>query len=704
MRAISTLLISLCAAAAFASPLDFSGPRMVADVAARPTSGGEAPIVPVATNGSTFFTAWVADHNGDTAIFGARLALDGRLLDPLGLRLTSTDVSYGTAGVVWNGQEYVVFAPSTAGVIAVRVTTSGSVVGRAVIREPGLFLVNSAVRNGSRYALIVREKDPSGVVIAKLLVLASDFEVESTRALNDAVSHTAGASLATDGLGLLLVWENYTDQRDVVLAQRLDANGTPVEGERAVPLGPPAAGGYLGSFWPAASWNGSGYTIVWMSSGIWGLTMSAAGEFGTPFPITSQRASFPSIAWNGSEHLVTWTSAAFAADGTFHLDGARVSPAGQVTPLATLAASDVGEAQAALAANPSGYLGIWFGDVFSGPSHASLSNRYYDQFHPLLAAGSTNVLATWSEGGGVYAARLGAGGEGLDGTGIVVARARRDEEVVPLVAVSNGQVYLVAWRNASHEIRLARIGEDGALLDPPGGTLLSGNAGAAVGASDGDDFVLVWSAEEKLFSLRIPAGGPVEGERKQLPWVKLEQTPLAMLWTGSRYALVWEEQQSQRFSPLDRDGNLLGTGIIGFGLEVFGMERTGSDLLLAYTSDATYTQRFTFDGTPVTERMLVSAQRLPGILTETQSGFAIVYPDYDGVSALLLDHFGIKESPPVTIFHGREVDLTDAIFARGAAWLAWTAPAAVTNTSQPLRRALTGQLRVNGRAEWRRAR
>ena len=712
VRTVSALLLSLLALGASASPFDFNGPRMLADVAVRPGTGVEVPQVPVATNGTTFFTAWVADHNGDTAVFGARLALDGRVVDPLGLRLATTDLSYGSVGVVWNGSEYVVFAPSSTGIIATQVTSNGSVVERIRIDEPGLFLVNAAVWNGSRYALLIREKTDSGAVIVKLVMVGPDFRVETSRALNDAASHTGGASLATDGTGFFLVWENFTDENrtDVVRAQRLDASGAPAESARVVPLGTPATAQYLGSFWPAASSNGSGYTIVWMSSGIWGITMSAAGEFGTPFQITDQRGSFPSIAWNGSEHLVTWTRAAFAPDGMFHLDGARLTPAGQVTPLPTLAASDLGEAQAALAANPSGYLGIWFGDVFSGSSHRSLTNRYYDQLHPLLAAGATNVLATWSEGGSVYAARLNESGEGLDGAGIQLVRARRNEDLVPVLALSNGHEYLVAWRNAAFELRFTRLSEDGTLLDAEGGVLLTENGASLTGASDGKDFLLAWAEMQKLVSLRIPAGGAATAEPKPLLPSKFEQAPKAMLWTGSRYALLWQEAfdggnvcdpylcsrpQSQRISSLDRDGNLLGTGIIGVNLDILGMEQTGNELLVAFGSDGTYTQRFTFGGDPASERMLVHPQRLSGVLSETQTGFAIFYGSGRDVLALLLDHFGLKDQT-IAVFNGKEVDLTDALFVRGATWLAWTAPAAVTDTSQPLRRALTGQLRATG--------
>lgn len=704
----SLLFCLLAAAIASAAPIQFTGGRLVGSVAVRPGSAVEVPQVPVATNGTTFFTAWVADRNGDTAVFGARLALDGTLLDPLGLRLASTDASYGSAGVVWNGREWVVFGPESAGIVVTRVTSDGAVTSTRHIAEPGVFLVNTAMWNGSQYALIIREKTSSGAVVTKLLVLAPNLAIEKTRALNEESARAGGVSLATDGTAFLLVWEVYKGAENYVVAQRLDSTGRATEEPRVVPLGAEPSGQYLGSFWPAVSWNGSGYTIVWMGSGIWGITMNALGEFGTPFRITGEQGSFPSIAWDGTQHVVTWTHVAYGSDVQFHLRGARVTPSGEVTPLPTLSTSGAGEAQAALAANhpqsgsnPSGFLGIWFGDVFSGNRHASLTNRYFDQVRPLLAAGATKVLTTWGEGSGIYAARLGDGGASLDGAGILVGLTSRNEQLIPQVVASNGEVYLVVWQ-ASNEIRFARLSEDGTLIDPVGGVRLTDSGATIVGASDGRDFVVAWTENREglnLYTLRIPAGGAVDLTPRQLTPSKLIQSAEAMLWTGDSYALVWQEAfvdgsgQNQRISPLDRAGSLLGTAVIGAKLNVLGAELAGNELLLAFASTGgTFTQRFNVFGDPISERMLITREALPAILAPTEIGFALLYQRGETVTATLLDRLGNRASDPLIVFKGDMIQLTDAIFARGTTWLAWTAPAAVTNTSQPLRRALTGEI------------
>ena len=702
-RAVSAILLLLLATVS-ASALDIAGERPVASPARRAASGFQTPLVPLATNGTTFFTAWVETRNGENAVYGTRIASSGRVLDPTGLRLAATDVSFGKTAVLWNGRDYVVFAPETAGIVIAQVRGGDRVLPLNLhISEPGVFLIDSAVWNGAHYALIARGKNAAGAVIVKLLIVSPDFAVERSLALNDETSSTAAASLVTDGSGFLLLYENYTATSDTVFVQRLDASGAPTGERRIVPTG--AAGTRMfGSYWPAAAPNGNGgYTIVWMNGLIYGIDMRADGTFGSQFPISNGEGTFPSIAWNGREHLVTWTATAAGADGMFHLDAARIGPSGAITQAGTLGATNLGWAQATLAGIPTGFLGVWFGNVVGDAEHDSLASRFYSQNGPLLAAGSSTMLVAWGEGGGIYAARMQPDGTPLDGAGLRLGLPQATEFIAPLAVASTGKVYLVAWRRADGQVAVSRITEEGTVLDPDGGTALTSPGTSLVAASDGVDFLLVWSNGGTLTSMRIPAEGAIP-EAPHPPFTsRFAETPLALVWNGSTYSLLWQQAlegepiQQQRISPLGRDGRLLGTAIIGVNLGVHGMELAGDELLVAYTSDrTTYTQRFTRAGDPSSQRAPVLSHTAPPILTPTRDGFALLYKNGDAIEAMLLDAIGLPRAFSTPVLHKQDVQPADAIFAHGTTRVAYTAPQRIDVATEPLVRAFTGELRMEG--------
>src|SRR5207253_7865000 len=115
------------------------------------------------------------------------------------------------------------------------------------------------------------------------------------------------------------------------------------------------------------------------------------------------------------------------------------------------------------------------------------------------------------------------------------------------------------------------------LLDPNGGIALTSPGTSFVAASDGVDFVAVWSDAGTLTSMRIPAEGAISDVPHPAFASRFSETQLALVWNGSTYSLLWQKPlegraiQQQRISPISRDGRLLGTAIIGVNLAVHGM-------------------------------------------------------------------------------------------------------------------------------------
>lgn len=705
------LLASLVAALpslASAAPA-LLGERAVSTFERRPASGFDTPLVPLATNGSTFFTAWVETRGGESAVYGARIAPSGRVLDPSGLRLAATDATFGKTAVAGTLRDFVVFAPESSGIVVAPVRGDRALPA-VHLSAPRTFSIDTAAWNGSHYALVVRGKDASGAVIATLLVLGPDFSVERTLPLTTPMSATATASLVVDGSGFLLLYENYSASTDTVFVQHLDAAGALAGAPLIVPTGAPGTR-MFGSYWPAIAPDGNGgFTIAWMNGRIYGVALSSAGAFGAPCAISDEEGTFPSIAWNGREHLVTWTTVAAGEDGLFRLDGARIDASGAIHQAGTLATSNLGWAEASLAGIPTGFLGVWFGNVIGDAEHDSLASRYYAQHGPLLAAGTSTLLAAWGEGGAIYAARLRPDGTPIDAAGIRLGLPQSTGDVAPLAVASTGSVYLVAWRRADGQVAVSRIREDGAVLDPSGGTALTSPGTSLVAASDGADFLLVWSNGGTLTSMRVPATGAIPAAPAPPFASRFAETPLALVWNGASYALLWQQAlegdpfQQQRISPLDREGRLLGTAIIGVNLGMHGMERAGDELLVAYTSGATtYTQRFARSGEPSSERMPVLQNTSAPILTPTLDGFALLFTTgAEEVDAMLLDAAGAPHAPPSIVLRKSGVQLTDALFAHGTTRVAYTAPQASAETAEPLARAFTGELRVDAATARRR--
>ncbi len=109
-----------------------------------------------------------------------------------------------------------------------------------------------------------------------------------------------------------------------------------------------------------------------------------------------------------------------------------------------------------------------------------------------IASSGAGQLAVWQDDRaihGVYAARISAAGAVLDPANLLLAPYGTG----PVVA-SDGAGYLVAWKGTFDEIYWSRVDASGAMLDP-GGVSRAGSlrGGALALAFDGTRYVLAWS-------------------------------------------------------------------------------------------------------------------------------------------------------------------------------------------------------------------
>jgi len=209
---------------------------------------------------------------------------------------------------------------------------------------------------------------------------------------------------------------------------------------------------------------------------------------GTGIALPSQSTSNfgPVVAFDGTNFLVVWQQ----FTGEYDLQGALVSPSGQILKQFS---------------------------VFAAPG---------EQVEPAIAFDGTNYLAVWRDtrsGSGpsadtdITGVRIGTDGTVLDPAGIAISRAP-GVQGSPVLSFNRGQ-YLAVWkdlRNGGSAIYGTRIATDGTVLDP-GGIAIDTSHSAVYSptvAPFGTNFVVAWrvgdySPPAGVYGARISPNGQV---------------------------------------------------------------------------------------------------------------------------------------------------------------------------------------------------
>ena len=192
------------------------------------------------------------------------------------------------------------------------------------------------------------------------------------------------------------------------------------------------------------------------------------------------------------------------------------------------------------------------GDPIVSPELPLTATGSSRQFQPSLAFDGTNYLAAWSEyrapGDQVYAGRLSALGEPLDGSGFVVGG--HGNLLLAPVVVSGGENYLVAWTDCYHYMEIdrcslytARVSREGDVLDPSGIPMPVGDdwfsdVDKAV-AFDGTNYLVVWGTGGKISAARVSQDGVVLDPQGFTIWTG-GRLP-AVAFDGTNYLVAWEQ-------------------------------------------------------------------------------------------------------------------------------------------------------------------
>jgi hypothetical protein len=196
---------------------------------------GYAPAV--AWTGTSFLVAWVEVVNGNTDIFGARVAEDGTVLDspPLHFAASAPQRYPGSPTVTRGGANaFVAWLDSSNSISGARVSALG-----AVLDSPPLPVVTgtqlaqpTVAWDGTNYLVAWQaSSSTNGLDIVGKWVSASGVVPDAQLAISTAAGDQSTPALAWDGANYVVTWQDHRGSTDDVYAAQLSPAGVASPGQ-----------------------------------------------------------------------------------------------------------------------------------------------------------------------------------------------------------------------------------------------------------------------------------------------------------------------------------------------------------------------------------------------------------------------------------------------------------------------------------------
>ena len=407
------------------------------------------------TFGETFYSvAWSDNRNGNWDIYGARMAVDGSVLDTSGIPVSTAQGGQYLPKVSYDGTNF--------------------------------FLSWQDFRGGCE--IYGARVDSTGTVLDSVGVLVSQT-----------ANNQGGVSLSFDGANYFAVW---VDDRAGVLssdiyAARITGTGTTLDS-----AGVPISTATERQGVPSVDFDGANYLVAWheLHSGsnydIYGARVRTDGTVIDSLGIGISTVTFvqelPSVTFGERYYLITWTD--LRGGPTPDIYGARVDTSGTVLDTSGIAVSTAGNAQSSPVAcfDGTNFLAVWE-DARNWPSlniyvarvdtagtvldtaGIPISTLETIQVLPSIAFDGSNYFVVWQDlrngvDFDIYGARVSTDGAVLDTSAIAICTAQQ-EQSWPVVAF-DGTNYFVVWQDlrdeSSFDIYGARVDTAGVVLDPEG--------------------------------------------------------------------------------------------------------------------------------------------------------------------------------------------------------------------------------------------
>lgn len=509
--------------------------------------------VRVASDGTDFLVAWMDWRSpNQAAIVATRVTRDGRVLEPLGIRIPARADT--VMQEVWDGANYVLYwTDHEAGTINVaRIDREGRVVTppRVLMDDATINIYGTTiVSNGTLTAMLYYPYDGSGK--SHLALIDRDLNVVRDTAID--IPSPADVALSGNSTGFLVAWssERGLNREHLLEAVKVSPDGAvgPVvslgfssvlavatdganflivssvvdrEFSRATirvravapdltPLGPPHsfAEGY-GVMYVHTLWRLNRYEVIFAQPTAPGQPVQSwTHEFGRDGELieTHVRDRAPAaLATNGSEVL--------AAIGDLFLE----IPTHQIFARLYRGESQTAERQEMLS--------------WSGNGHT----------RPAIAASGANHLVAWSEEDSVYYTRVDAQGASLDGRGIRVGKYSTGARVA-----FDGAHYVLAWYEP-HNVGVRFIDPATGATTAEARTPAEVWNGIDIAVTPDVAYIAISEERVRVVALQDGSRGPAPPGIYVSPENTLVDTP-RLSWNGSELLVVWNEFYYPRGTP-----------------------------------------------------------------------------------------------------------------------------------------------------------
>ncbi len=670
----------------------------MADPALRPFSLYGKPVL--ASNGRAFVAAWSDWRNGNQDTLATRIDENGHVIDIGAFPLLATWRDDFDPVLLWNGTDYAGFVPTQGlGTFLVRLSSTGEVnAGGEPLANDGTAV--SGAWNGSRYAVAFLGRNS-----LVLSLFDADLRSAGSVAVSESTDLPISAVVVSDGRDFVVAWKVLRAERDVLFARAFDDTG--VAHSAAIELASVAREPGWGSnpdhptgLDPAAVWNGSEYLVVWSGAdGIRGRWVASDGAPERELVLNADALpNTVSIAWDGMNYLITWMS-------QIGEEGALIARTGDVVE--RLHFTDDTHGPATVVSNGSSFLVVAGNATYTVRSPARqrltatgpLTKAYLSQSVAAITASDNELLTAWAEGQVVYASRMNARGEPLDGSGVRLGAGGYQND--PIVAASAHHTHIVGWGDPMQRAHIARVTEDGRVLDGDS-IVVAEHASTPVVASNGEEFLAVFqplgangtAMTAPLVAVLVPQNGTAIRTMTLQSDVYANARLDALLPLRDGYALVWQKPLTppcfklctsfeEHLSLIDAAGKVTADHAFAFAGTFLAASPSGDNVMLATLRDQSIViQTIGPDGTELTDARTPSSQlRGTGarLVTRPGGGHMLLYTSYTpaippepwwhaAVQAILIEPDG---TPSVEVSVADATTLSDAVPAFGTVWMTY---------------------------------
>lgn len=533
------------------TPLFAASPEYLVGGTVSLPAPGHRSAAAVATDGTDFLAAWV-DFRSPTqrALIATRLTREGRVLDPLGIRIAATPGGIDRAGIVWDGDAYLLVwtvLPSPDGIHslnAARIDRDGHMVlpPRALVEGAILTSREAIATNGNAIVVAYHNwKEPYG---PRILALDRDANTLSDESLSPGNVWAENFSIAATPSRFAVAWS----QRNGFNPDTLHAAALTSDGRLA---GAPVLLGEGG--FPRIGSDGSRFLLVSTREAVEARVLDAdLNVIGGVKTLTSEpHMHAGAILWrNGRYEMDVALAGLGGAASTKVLDtdgnvvDSRPRDRGAFT-----AATNGGEVLALFGEQvPTNTHPQLFAALYRGTSRTAeraevLPWSGNGHTSPVVVAGPSGQLVAWVEESGVYATRVDANGSSLDGRGVQLAPKGSSDVRVAF----DGTDYVAAWVDGN-AIGVCNIAPaTGAKFNATRFEAAVWN-GIALAASP-DAIYVVW-ADERVHLQEIPYS------RTTPPALPIPISPGDMLaaapaasWNGSTLLVTWNRMEYLAGTP-----------------------------------------------------------------------------------------------------------------------------------------------------------